>query len=474
MLPDIPSHPTRIRAQDLPFDILSAIFPFCLPANVFECPQPNAKVAPLLLCHICSSWRLVALTMCPRLWCELTIILEYVTAKSRAGSGFLKKKMDVMEFWTSRMGRIPPSFHFIREHLATSITSDSLFVHAAEFWSMPSIHWAEFLTLHGFSSLDIAIYNKTSKDQLYPNLTTMSVSQPSGREDSTVYLAKLNAPALRRLYFDCFADQTWNLNKLLDIFPWTNLTHLSANVSIAGRDWYPILQGCINLESGVFNLNFNLLRVPGADHSTQKRPLCIHQKLRELTIQCSALEAGDIFDSFLFPSLKCLRLSHPSPRYIPIDALNRIFVATPFVNELHLRTCIGFGFADFLSTSEQSMFGGPLSQYLPRLTTLVIDAIGYEVRFLALPDDLVTFMRSTWLSAGWPIMDQKKKEIYFILDKGKNFSLSIIESLISNDLSSCPFKMTAQYEEGGLWSWKQLTAIDLRDHWDSVTKFRSA
>ncbi|KAF9555879.1 hypothetical protein CPC08DRAFT_111604 [Agrocybe pediades] len=121
----VPPAESRIRAQDLPYDILSSIFPFCLPANLFEYPQPNAKVAPLLLCHICSSWRLVALTMCPRLWCQLAIILEYVTAKSSAGSGFLRTKMDVLEFWTSRMGVIPPSFHFIREHLATSITSDS-------------------------------------------------------------------------------------------------------------------------------------------------------------------------------------------------------------------------------------------------------------------------------------------------------------------------------------------------------------
>ena len=50
----------------LPTELLLEIFMGCLP----EHPEPSRKVAPLLLCRVCSKWRAIALAQ-PQLWTSL-------------------------------------------------------------------------------------------------------------------------------------------------------------------------------------------------------------------------------------------------------------------------------------------------------------------------------------------------------------------------------------------------------------------
>ncbi|KAJ7457805.1 hypothetical protein FB451DRAFT_1274251 [Mycena latifolia] len=59
------SHPRR-----LPYDLVEQIFLACLPTDYY--PDMRSTDAPLLLCHICSSWRIIALSL-PRLWASLHI-----------------------------------------------------------------------------------------------------------------------------------------------------------------------------------------------------------------------------------------------------------------------------------------------------------------------------------------------------------------------------------------------------------------
>lgn len=56
----------------LPADVLHEIFFHCLPSHRF--PIMDASEAPLLLTHICSSWRTIALSS-PRLWAQIIISL---------------------------------------------------------------------------------------------------------------------------------------------------------------------------------------------------------------------------------------------------------------------------------------------------------------------------------------------------------------------------------------------------------------
>ncbi|KAF8177683.1 hypothetical protein BJ912DRAFT_810716, partial [Pholiota molesta] len=53
--------------KQIPYDVLVEIFVHCLPKYPLRNRQPNTTVAPMLLCQVCSSWRMVALTS-PTLW----------------------------------------------------------------------------------------------------------------------------------------------------------------------------------------------------------------------------------------------------------------------------------------------------------------------------------------------------------------------------------------------------------------------
>ncbi|KAF9009931.1 hypothetical protein BDQ17DRAFT_1222300, partial [Cyathus striatus] len=59
-------------ARQLPRDILEEIFLACLPTDRNPCI--SAAEAPILLTHICSSWRSIALSL-PRLWSAIHIAL---------------------------------------------------------------------------------------------------------------------------------------------------------------------------------------------------------------------------------------------------------------------------------------------------------------------------------------------------------------------------------------------------------------
>jgi hypothetical protein len=59
------------------YDVLREIFFHCLPERPLDEFQPNTNIAPILLCHVCSSWRAVALSS-PFLWSHLHIKLPLI------------------------------------------------------------------------------------------------------------------------------------------------------------------------------------------------------------------------------------------------------------------------------------------------------------------------------------------------------------------------------------------------------------
>ncbi|KAJ7136443.1 hypothetical protein C8R43DRAFT_893884, partial [Mycena crocata] len=85
-------------ARRLPDDIVRGILIACLPTTHNAVVSPAA--APLLLCHICSSWRALALST-PQLWATLHIVVPSVDS--------LKPLVDVATTWLSRSGALPLS-----------------------------------------------------------------------------------------------------------------------------------------------------------------------------------------------------------------------------------------------------------------------------------------------------------------------------------------------------------------------------
>ncbi|KDR83129.1 hypothetical protein GALMADRAFT_58315, partial [Galerina marginata CBS 339.88] len=91
----------------LPPDILHEVFYHCL--STHRNPIMAASEAPMLLTHVCSSWRTIALSS-PRLWAQLHITFcdNYRAFRSRAEKT-LQIRCDVVKEWLGRSGTCPLS-----------------------------------------------------------------------------------------------------------------------------------------------------------------------------------------------------------------------------------------------------------------------------------------------------------------------------------------------------------------------------
>lgn len=95
----------------IPPEILGQIFIYCLPDNQFV--QPLKAGAPLLLCQICSAWRMAALTT-HQLWSSLYIF------------GIKSMERDPARTWFGRSGMLPLSIGMMDSHFRMKTFVDPL------------------------------------------------------------------------------------------------------------------------------------------------------------------------------------------------------------------------------------------------------------------------------------------------------------------------------------------------------------
>ncbi|KAJ7181591.1 hypothetical protein C8R43DRAFT_1055275 [Mycena crocata] len=94
----------------LPHEITSEIFVQCLPSPADDGEneprgRPNTSQAPLLLLHVCRTWRAIA-TATPHLWNHLHLAFNEVPSSVR-GRDELE---DFVDSWFGRAGSCPLSF----------------------------------------------------------------------------------------------------------------------------------------------------------------------------------------------------------------------------------------------------------------------------------------------------------------------------------------------------------------------------
>ncbi|KAK0191422.1 hypothetical protein F5146DRAFT_1224150 [Armillaria mellea] len=98
----IMSHERRQVAR-LPAELIITIFFHCLPDNSY--PSLHGDAAPLLLSHICRSWRNLALSV-SRLWSSFEIDFH---------NGYATPRLEALEFWLKHSKEQPLSFDIIYE-----------------------------------------------------------------------------------------------------------------------------------------------------------------------------------------------------------------------------------------------------------------------------------------------------------------------------------------------------------------------
>jgi len=454
---------TTAVAQDLPQELLGEIFVQCLPRNSFDHFQPNPGLPPMVLCHVCSSWRKAALGT-PQLWTELSMRLGYVSHRST--SGFPPGRLNTLEFWSSHMGALLPSLHFQRERSCWFACREHLYELApfTSFFQYPAISNAQSITLDAFSETDLL---KISTLAGFNNIEYLAITGPDNREYSTL-LKFPPYPSLRRLSIDF---HTWRIDppsRFETAFSWVTITHLSANLRLGRQDWRATLHQCVNMTSCSVVLHF-LEELTDTNSTYQKAAITFHHNLRTFSVRADTVALSFVFDGFVFPSLLALRLSclYSTAR---IRDIHQAIAATPALKEFHLHFCVRFSATNFLKYWQ---LAGPLSKFAPGLAILVFDHITFDVedRTEDRTKDILTLLHSNWLNDGWATRERTPMNVEIIVDE---IPYSISLSHINREIDNCrplPFHPSARIVKGGLWDWQELNARELRDHWDDNLAF---
>ena len=102
----------RVAFQDLPAEIIEEVFVYSLPDDALDQKQPNVRIAPMLLCHVCLQWRSIA-RQSPRLWrCLFNVVRipSYREELQLLKNGVQPTNLKFLEWWRCNLSANHP-FH---------------------------------------------------------------------------------------------------------------------------------------------------------------------------------------------------------------------------------------------------------------------------------------------------------------------------------------------------------------------------
>lgn len=190
----------------LPFELLSAIFVFCLPDDWFV--MPHKRQAPLHLTQICSSWRAIALST-PQLWSSLRVMYHIKSRGKDRSKEIDRIVAPSMGLWLSRSGPLPLSISVEGVAMKQSIL-DVLF-----YYSTRCRH-LELKSIHSWSSLQLPDGNFPILERLHVHSIVRQI-----RLFSSTFAA---APELHEVYWEDGSEDSPGLRLAL---PWAQLKHLT-------------------------------------------------------------------------------------------------------------------------------------------------------------------------------------------------------------------------------------------------------
>ncbi|KIM38399.1 hypothetical protein M413DRAFT_245635 [Hebeloma cylindrosporum] len=420
-----------------PIEIIAHIFILCLPKDPLRHFQPDLTRAPLLLCHVCSVWRTIALNT-PQLWNHFHHRLPIPRVSSSKS------------FW-----RIRPSSLDFMEWWSQNVRGDSLSLRLALKWSGNSHDWpsnpnrsASFLfsMLKSTRFLEIEQSYALMLERLrlrpwqYPNLESIFIREdPHDRDDSPWYISPsswqispsdfsfLYAPSVRKLA----SKKHYFLPNVLPSgkihFSPSHLTHLFVNLSLSLSKWAILISGCETLEYARihFTIKPEVEDNPVATRTSQS----IVPRLRQLVLDCSSPELEHVLDNLSLPSLHSLHLrSEASALYgyvlpqLSICGLAALLSATPSLRILEIS--IPFRY-NWISNSPPPSIPGHqrLGKCAPSLEILVLDVFNTRPGCDGMsPMEYISEMKNCgWLDNVWnrPTTEQKLR-IVLVLEFPRN------------------------------------------------------
>ena len=306
---------SQVTFQDFPAEIFEIIFVCALPDDVLDQKQPNTKIAPMLLCHICSQWRSIALQL-PRLWMCLYHFIRIPPCMSY-GSVVpvpLNKRIrpnaaEFLQWWWCNLS-VNRSFHFRCDG-----RFEGWYVHpdVEDEWPDEEQILFALFDLAQHLNIDGNIVHIIPDIRPLPtlaNLETLRIRNTSIVSGPLFLLRDEQKPVI-----------------------WWSLTHLVFDTAyISSGMWFEIIHACVNLQFGYFDI-----RIRGIDDPrSANAPYFTHHHLRQLVIgwndQFGCITSKYVLKNLLLPALIAFRIS----AQVTVKDLHCILESTPSLLELHL------------------------------------------------------------------------------------------------------------------------------------------
>jgi hypothetical protein len=327
----------------VPYDVLREIFIHCLPRYRLRVRQPNTEIAPMLLCHICSAWRTVALGSMI-LWSHLSYRLVVASANfdpvSRTHDWrFLKHQLPFLSWWRRNQGTITPS-------LCLNVTSDGLKTSELEPDAVTTslfqyIASAQYLETNDFFWRILCAWNKVGCRDVYPNPHTL-VKSSYERFDYFYHVQDLipnHTPSMLRYL-------SLNDDILFDTLPnnWSKLTRIALDRVETPLDTLLFfIRSVPYLQWAHFDILLSI-----REH-TPHFPPCTLPHLSTFCIMLRyepslilKIPLSTVFTNFHLPALHTLSLSTSQESWFDCDAIPELYAvlkSSPAVTTLTLGGC---------------------------------------------------------------------------------------------------------------------------------------
>ena len=309
----------RVTFQDFPVEIIRIIFVYSLPDDPLDHKQPDIRIAPMLLCRVCSQWRSIALQS-PGLWAYLHYCVRALRYRG-VETGFSLNRiypvpvaLEFLKWWWSNLNANHP-FHF----RFYAYSKGPIFLpkdgsHVQQHILVTLFNLAQHLDINSNTT---GLIHDESPALSFPNLETLRIRHDiSTLLNASDFVSLFPEHPISNLYLQRY----W----LDDVFKrpivaWSTLTCLIFEVVyLTSNDWFNLIRACDNLQFGYFGLNIRSR--DSGDPRLANPPHFTHLHLRELVVRWgrwgpwdgdpSSCNVGQYFlKNLLLPSLTTFRLS---------------------------------------------------------------------------------------------------------------------------------------------------------------------
>jgi hypothetical protein len=388
--------PTRSPINELPIEILCKIFSHCVDQSIAHVlMQPNATIAPMLLCQVCANWRAVALSE-PSLWSHLRFELPL----NWHSNGHLftwdpevfVRRLEWLKWWKRNLRSTAPYLQVeLRQTIGSHYRRGRLSKSALEFL-LELTSSAQYISIGRLYRY--LVQRRTEAGyvvQVHPNAHTIvaiwsSESVLEGNDARHQYLTSVltqTHSTLRHLVIEHTQLRREDLANPLH--KWSTLTHLSMHsMCLELNTWFSFIRSLRALQSGSFHLGLT-----DNDIETYVRPpVSTLPYAFSLDISASVVNwraTGQnplkaVFDNLRLPALRTLSLASDLADTVwrdspAITVVHAALLSAPAITKLSLGLYFLGGQA---YNSRPEHFGRtpirsdiePLVTYAPRLESL--------------------------------------------------------------------------------------------------------